>query len=72
MLPVLVILRAVLVRTLFASHGLITVWRLAEVTKNPYFWFIATALLGLAAETAFTIRKKRGHDWKWYGDCNLF
>lgn len=62
---VFIVTRALFVRIVFAVHGLVTVWRLTVATDNDYYWFITSAIGGLALETSITIYKKRGHDWKW-------
>ncbi len=62
---VFVIARCVLVRVLFACHGLICLWRLHTVTHNPTYWLISFGLFGLIGETAFTIKFKKGQEWKW-------
>ena len=65
MSPLLIIVRALVVRTIFAVHGIVTVWRLTDVTGNKNYWFITFSIAGLTLETIVTICKKRGHDWKW-------
>jgi len=57
--------RAVLVRMLFTAHGLFSIWRLYDVTKEAYYWYLTTALIGLLLETVLTLYKKRGQEWKW-------
>jgi hypothetical protein len=57
--------RAVFVRMLFTAHGLISIWYLHTVTKDATNWYLTTALIGLLLETALTLYKKRGQEWKW-------
>ncbi|KAK7093206.1 transmembrane protein 26-like [Littorina saxatilis] len=60
------IARAILVRLLFAVHGLVAVWLLANVTKEPRYWYIASALGLLLLELTITLGKKGGKEWKWF------
>ncbi|ELU06154.1 hypothetical protein CAPTEDRAFT_23383, partial [Capitella teleta] len=62
----LVVARAILVRVLFAIHGLVAVWRLHSVTGDGTYWYITLALVGLCAETMVTLYKKMGNEWKWF------
>jgi len=57
--------RALLVRIMFACHGLMAIWRLYMVTGHLWSWYLTGALFGLFLETLITIGKKRGHEWKW-------
>ena len=59
------IARAVFVRMLFTAHGLFSIWRLYDVTDDANQWYLTTALIGLLFETALTLYKKRGQEWKW-------
>lgn len=59
------IYRALSVRLLFASHGIVSIWRLADVTHNHTYWYLASTLSLLIVEFAVTILKKKGKEWKW-------
>lgn len=61
----LTIVRAIIVRLLFTCHGLVAMWRLYYVTKEPRFWYFATALGLLLVETTVTLIKRGGKEWKW-------
>ena len=60
-----IVTRAILVRGLFALHGLIAIMLLSSVTGDPTNWYMSTALTGLLLETFVTLYKKRGQEWKW-------
>lgn len=60
-----IVTRAILVRTLFGLHGVVSIWLLAVVTGDVTRWYMAASLMGLMFEAAFTIFKKRGQEWKW-------
>ncbi|KAL4220872.1 hypothetical protein ACF0H5_019138 [Mactra antiquata] len=62
----LIYIRALLVRMLFACHGIIAIWRLYMVTGSVWSWYLGGALFGLFIETLITIAKKRGKEWKWF------
>ncbi|OWF53802.1 transmembrane protein 26-like [Mizuhopecten yessoensis] len=60
------IIRALLVRVLFAVHGVIAIWRLFMVIRKPWCWYLTGALGGLLIETIITLTKKKGKEWKWF------
>ncbi|XP_060073174.1 transmembrane protein 26-like [Ylistrum balloti] len=60
------IIRALLVRVLFAAHGVIAIWRLFMVIRKSWCWYLTGALGGLLIETIITMTKKRGKEWKWF------
>jgi hypothetical protein len=59
-------IRALLVRILFACHGVMAIWRLYMVTGSVWCWYLGGALFLLFLETLITIAKKRGKEWKWW------
>jgi len=65
-----IVTRAILVRTLFALHGVIAIWLLSVVTGDATSWYMATSLTGLMFEAAVTLFRKRGQEWKWYVPIN--
>ncbi|XP_076472640.1 transmembrane protein 26-like [Babylonia areolata] len=58
--------RAVLVRLLFAVHGLISIWLLATVTREARYWYMASGMGLLLLEMTVTLGKKGGKEWKWF------
>ncbi|KAK7496766.1 hypothetical protein BaRGS_00011975 [Batillaria attramentaria] len=58
--------RAVLVRLLFAVHGVVSIWRLATVTDDVRYWYLASVLGLYLFEMSITLGKKRGKEWKWF------
>ncbi|XP_071109194.1 transmembrane protein 26-like [Haliotis cracherodii] len=62
----LTIVRALLVRLLFATHGFIAIWRLYMVKGKIWCWYLSGALAGLLIETIVTLCKKKGKEWKWF------
>jgi len=60
-----IVTRAILVRTMFALHGVISIWLLSVVTGDAASWYMAASLTGLMFEAALTLFKKRGQEWKW-------
>ncbi|XP_052820555.1 transmembrane protein 26-like isoform X3 [Mya arenaria] len=59
-------IRALIVRIMFACHGIIAIWRLFMVTQSVWCWYLCGALFLLFLETLITIAKKRGREWKWF------
>ncbi|KAK9970754.1 hypothetical protein ABG768_026670 [Culter alburnus] len=66
MCRVLNILLALLSRFLFAVHGILTVWRVVEVTGEPSYWLLLTGVALLGVEMAVTIKYTRNAEWKWF------
>ncbi|XP_052760797.1 transmembrane protein 26-like [Mya arenaria] len=56
--------RALSVRLLFASHGVISIWRLADVTKERRYWYLSSTLVLLFLETMVIVVKRQGKEWK--------
>ena len=61
--------RAILVRLLFAVHGLISIWLLVSVTQNTRYWYMASSMGLLLVEMTITLGKKGGKEWKWSVVC---
>jgi hypothetical protein len=57
--------RALSVRLLFASHGVVSIWRLADVTNDNKFWYLSGTLALLLLEALITLVKRQGKEWKW-------
>uniref|UniRef100_A0A671K2U2 Transmembrane protein 26-like n=1 Tax=Sinocyclocheilus anshuiensis TaxID=1608454 RepID=A0A671K2U2_9TELE len=66
MCRVLNILLALLSRFLFAVHGVLTVWRVVEVTGEPSYWLLLMGVTLLGVEMAITIKYTRNAEWKWF------
>ncbi|XP_022342266.2 transmembrane protein 26-like [Crassostrea virginica] len=60
------IARAIIVRLLFACHGLVSIWLLNQVTQEPRFWYLSTSFGFLLVETTITLVRKQGKEWKWF------
>ncbi|CAM4717235.1 unnamed protein product [Leuciscus chuanchicus] len=66
MCRVLNILLALLSRFLFAVHGVLTVWRVVEVTGESSYWLLLTGVALLGVEMTITIKYTRNAEWKWF------
>ncbi|XP_026098669.1 transmembrane protein 26-like [Carassius auratus] len=66
MCRVLNILLALLSRFLFAVHGILTVWRVVEVTGEPSYWLLLMGVTLLGVEMAVTIKYTQNAEWKWF------
>ncbi|XP_059379578.1 transmembrane protein 26-like [Carassius carassius] len=66
MCRVLNILLALLSRFLFAVHGVLTVWRVVEVTGEPSYWLLLMGVTLLGVEMAITIKYTQNAEWKWF------
>lgn len=59
------ILKAIVSRVLFALHGFICIWRVTVVKGQPLYWCLTGTFPVMVIETVFTIRRKKGGEWKW-------
>lgn len=57
---------AVVTRSLFILVSLIGVWRVVFVKNNDFYWFLTILYLPLIVEMIFTLRRRKGKDYKWY------
>ncbi|KAH9510390.1 Transmembrane protein 26 [Bulinus truncatus] len=62
----LTVCRAVIVRLMFACHGIISIWRLTLATREPRYWYVGLVLCLLFIEMMVTLGKKAGKEWKWF------
>lgn len=58
--------KAITTRAIFAIHGLIAIWRTADVKQTAFWWILAIPIFGLLMESLFTIIYRKGLEWKWY------
>ncbi|XP_021327728.2 transmembrane protein 26 isoform X1 [Danio rerio] len=66
MCRVLNILSALLSRFLFAVHGVVTVWRVVEVTGEASYWLLVMGVALLGVEMAITVKYTRNTEWRWF------
>lgn len=59
------VLRAIVVRLMFAGHGVIAIWRLYIMTSDIKSLFLGASLVGLFLESCVTLCFKNGKEWKW-------
>ncbi|KAL8588295.1 hypothetical protein ACOMHN_049073 [Nucella lapillus] len=57
--------KAVVSRTLFALHGFICIWRVTVIKGQPLYWLLTGTIPVMVLEAVFTIKKKKGGEWKW-------
>uniref|UniRef100_A0A673AH15 Transmembrane protein 26b n=1 Tax=Sphaeramia orbicularis TaxID=375764 RepID=A0A673AH15_9TELE len=57
---------AVVTRLLFILVSLIGVWRVVRVKENGLYWCLTILYLPLVVEMILTLRRRRGHDCKWF------
>jgi len=65
MAKVIVILKAILTRFIFATHGFLAIWRVTAIKGDPYYWYLTASILALAFEGVFTLTIKSNQEWKW-------
>ncbi|KAK5598849.1 hypothetical protein CRENBAI_003324 [Crenichthys baileyi] len=60
------ILLALLSRSLFAIHGVVTVWRVVAVKGEPLYWLLLSGVALLGVEMVLTLKCTRNAEWKWF------
>ncbi|XP_033120030.1 transmembrane protein 26-like [Anneissia japonica] len=65
-LTIFAVIKAVLVRLLFVSIGVLCVRSLVQVKDNVLYWFMmSTAILSIF-EATITLTTREGGEWKWF------
>uniref|UniRef100_A0A3Q2UMW4 Transmembrane protein 26a n=1 Tax=Fundulus heteroclitus TaxID=8078 RepID=A0A3Q2UMW4_FUNHE len=59
-------LSAIITRALFILVSLVAVWRVTKVKEDPYYWLLTFLFLPLAVEMIITLKKQKGHEYKWF------
>ncbi|XP_064606823.1 transmembrane protein 26-like [Liolophura sinensis] len=57
--------QALLARVLFLGHSLVAVGHTANVLGDSFWWLLAVANVGLLIETAYTVVRRNGQEWRW-------
>ncbi|XP_071793311.1 transmembrane protein 26-like [Asterias amurensis] len=60
------VVKAILARSLFAIHGLITVTRVAEVNSNNLYYLLIIPICLLPFEMMLTLKVTENGEWKWF------
>ncbi|XP_006813274.1 transmembrane protein 26-like [Saccoglossus kowalevskii] len=71
-MAIITIVKACIVRLLFAVHGILAIWRVADVKHDPSYWCLLVSLMGLVCETTLTLKLRHGEEWKWFCPSVLF
>ncbi|XP_071944111.1 uncharacterized protein [Antedon mediterranea] len=66
------IIKAVTTRSMFSVHALVSVYHVVDVLDDLTYWAICLSLVALGFETAYTIVKRDGNEWKWFCPSVLF
>ncbi|CAG7836727.1 unnamed protein product [Allacma fusca] len=66
MAKIIVVVKAILTRVIFALHGFIAIWRAQFIKNDPYYWYLTASLLALSFEGVFTLSIKKNQEWKWF------
>ncbi|CAG5120297.1 unnamed protein product, partial [Candidula unifasciata] len=59
------IIKAIISRSLFVFHGLISIWRVTQIKRSLIYWLLSATLPLMVAETFYTLCKKKDREWKW-------
>ncbi|XP_015202034.1 transmembrane protein 26b isoform X1 [Lepisosteus oculatus] len=62
---------AVVTRFFFILLSLIGVWRVTEVKQNKLYWLLTILYLPLVAEMIYTLKRRKGKDYKWFSPAIL-
>lgn len=66
------IVKAVVTRVFFATHSLITVWKLVGMNNgNPDYWYMAAPLMLQGFEGIVSICARNGEEMKWYAAITI-
>lgn len=57
---------AIITRSLFILVSLIGVWRVKTVKNDNMYWLLTVLYLPLVVEMIFTLRRRKGQDYKWW------
>uniref|UniRef100_A0A3P8V126 Transmembrane protein 26a n=1 Tax=Cynoglossus semilaevis TaxID=244447 RepID=A0A3P8V126_CYNSE len=57
---------AITTRALFILVCMCAVWRVTSVKEDLLYWFLLLLLLPLVLEMIFTLKRRRGEDYKWF------
>ncbi|KAJ8396014.1 hypothetical protein AAFF_G00025460 [Aldrovandia affinis] len=60
------LLCAVITRSLFILISLIALFRVTWVKKSNLYWFLTFLYLPLVVEMIFTLKRRKGKDYKWF------
>ncbi|KAL7861676.1 hypothetical protein SRHO_G00131170 [Serrasalmus rhombeus] len=63
---------AVVTRILFLLLSLSAVWRVTSVKNDWWFWLLTILYVPLLLETIITLKRRRGHEYKWFSPVILF
>uniref|UniRef100_A0A3B4D4S7 Transmembrane protein 26a n=1 Tax=Pygocentrus nattereri TaxID=42514 RepID=A0A3B4D4S7_PYGNA len=63
---------AVVTRILFLLLSLSAVWRVISVKNDWWFWLLTILYVPLLLETIITLKRRRGHEYKWFSPVILF
>ncbi|XP_067223597.1 transmembrane protein 26 [Chanodichthys erythropterus] len=62
---------AIITRSLFILVSLIGVWRVKTVKNDNMYWLLTVLYLPLVVEMIFTLRRRKGQDYKWFSPAIL-
>ncbi|XP_071792566.1 transmembrane protein 26-like [Asterias amurensis] len=60
------VIKAILARSLFAIHGILTVWRVTDVNSNPLYYLLIIPICLLPLEMILTLKATKNGEWKWF------
>ncbi|XP_072546271.1 transmembrane protein 26 [Salminus brasiliensis] len=63
---------AVLTRALFLLLALLAVWRVCWTKNDRWYWLLTALYIPLLLETIITLKRRKGHEYKWFSPAILF
>lgn len=58
-------IKAIITRLIFATHGVVAIYRVVTIKNDLWFWYLSTTILILFFEGVFTLAIKKTQEWKW-------
>lgn len=65
MAKVFATVKAVFTRIIFAGHGFLAIWQVAQSKRDPVWWTLCVPIGLLVLEALFTLTIKKNQEWRW-------
>ena len=58
--------KVIVTRIMFSTHGFIGIWQVTVNTREPYYWYLCSAIVILFFEGIFVLVLKKNQRWRWF------
>ena len=59
------VVKAILIRIVFAAHSLLVAWRVTDITGDWHHWLLLVGNALLLLELLYTCIRRKGQEGKW-------